>query len=124
MYLINEKGDIFSTIKNRLLRPYKNNKGYLNTSLYLNNSRYRFLVHRLVALNFIENYENKDTVNHKDGNKLNNDISNLEWMSNEENLKHSYVSGIRKRAQKRFIFKGRSCQINTYYKKIGKTLIK
>lgn len=52
-------------------------------------------VHRLVAQAFIENPEDKPVVNHIDGNRLNNNVCNLEWVSQSENLKHAYASGFR-----------------------------
>jgi len=51
------------------------------------------LVHRLVALNFIPNPANAPQINHKDSNKLNNHISNLEWVTQRENLRHSWRVG-------------------------------
>jgi hypothetical protein len=54
------------------------------------------LVHRLVATLFIENTNNTKTVNHKDGNKLNNSVSNLEWLTCQENLKHARDNGMLK----------------------------
>ena len=52
------------------------------------------LVHRLVANAFIPNPENKRCINHKDGNKKNNNINNLEWVSYSENMKHAYRTGL------------------------------
>lgn len=62
-------------------------KGYLAVFLHKDGVRQTFLVHRLVAITFLGNYSDF-TVNHKDGNKLNNHISNLEWLSLEDNIKH------------------------------------
>ena len=67
---------------------------YLLTQFYLgNNKRKSYLIHRLVALYFIPNPENKLQVNHKDKNKLNNHYSNLEWVTPKENMKHHYENG-------------------------------
>jgi hypothetical protein len=51
-------------------------------------------LHRIIAKTFLENPENKEQVNHKDGNKLNNCLDNLEWMTNKENQIHKYATGL------------------------------
>lgn len=81
--------------KERILIPENTNtnkKGlsYKRVTLSKNNITKRFLVHRLVALYFLENNENKLCVNHIDGNPSNNNILNLEWVTHSENEKHSY----------------------------------
>lgn len=70
--------------------------GYKAVHLCLNNKSKLFNIHRLVAETFLPNPENKPTVNHKDGNKSNNSIDNLEWATYSENNKHAIVSGLNK----------------------------
>lgn len=93
-YLIYPDGNVFSVKKNRHRKPVLINNGYLNVMLKTAGKRQSFQIHRLVAIHFIPNPENKATVNHKDGNKMNNDVSNLEWMSLVENIKHGYATGL------------------------------
>ncbi len=70
--------------------------GYVKATLTTNSKAKDFRVHRLVANAFIPNPDNKETVNHKDGNKLNNHISNLEWATRSEQTQHSYDLGLKK----------------------------
>lgn len=70
----------------REIKPYKRGKGYLCVEL----DKTPKAVHRLIAFAFIPNPENKPQINHKDGNKLNNSVDNLEWMTNKENSNHSF----------------------------------
>lgn len=63
--------------------------GYYYVSLSIKSMIKKFKVHRLVALTYIPNPDNKITVNHKDGNKLNNCINNLEWATQAENNQHA-----------------------------------
>ena len=67
---------------------------YLQVSLYKNNIEKRYLVHRLVAQAFIPNLYNKETINHKDGNKQNNNVNNLEWATRSENSQHAFRTGL------------------------------
>jgi hypothetical protein len=91
IYQISNLGNVKSLKynKERVLNK-ELSKGYYRFNLCFNNKTKHFLSHRLVALNFIDNYDNKQCVNHKDGNKLNNSVENLEWVSYSENEIHSY----------------------------------
>lgn len=74
--------------------PDSIHNGYLRVELHRKGRRkIKMLVHRLVAEAFIENPEGKREVNHKDCNKHNNTVSNLEWCSHKENMKHAYDNG-------------------------------
>lgn len=70
--------------------------GYLKVTLSKGNKQHTLRVHILVAQTFIPNPNNKCEVNHKDGNKLNNCVNNLEWCSRSENEKHAYRLGLAK----------------------------
>lgn len=72
-----------------------NNGGYLRVTLHKNGKTKKHLVHRLIAETFIPNPWNKPEVNHKDGNKRNNNVSNLEWSTRKENLDHADKTGLR-----------------------------
>lgn len=77
----------------KILSLEKIKSGYLRVQLSHNKSKKKYLVHRLVALVFIENVNNKKQVNHKDSVRDNNESSNLEWVTNKENQIHSVLSG-------------------------------
>lgn len=83
-------------IKQRQLKPAINKYGYLQVGLSLNNKIKSFTIHVLVANAFINNVENKPTVNHKDGNKLNNFVNNLEWATKSEQATHALEHNLRK----------------------------
>lgn len=78
----------------RIIKQRIATSGYCRVELYKPQSRKCFYVHRLVALTFIPNPENKSEVNHIDGNKLNNCVENLEWNTKSENISHSFASGL------------------------------
>lgn len=82
-------------IKSRLLKPAKNKYGYLQVGLSLNCKTNSYTVHSLVAKAFIDNPDNKPTVNHKDGDKLNNNKTNLEWSTKSEQAIHAIDHNLR-----------------------------
>ena len=78
-----------------LLKGFVNKKGYKQVTLYDDNGKPKTMrVHKLVALTFIENENNLPQINHIDGNKLNNEVSNLEWISNYDNMQHAIKNGL------------------------------
>lgn len=89
----NYKISNYGRLKNRNNRI---SNGNINPSGYswVNIKTKQYLLHRLVAKIFIENPDNKKIINHKDGNKSNNNIQNLEWVSQSENVKHAYKNNL------------------------------
>ena len=89
-YLITSQGRVLSLKGNKMreLKQGKLKRGYMNVVLCKNGKGYNKRVHQLVAQAFIPNPENKTEVNHIDENKINNHVSNLEWLSHKENINH------------------------------------
>ena len=89
------KGNIH-TLRERIINPYRDKKGYLVYRLKCDNGKIkRYFAHRLVAIHFISNPENKPEVNHIDGNKENNCVNNLEWVTTRENINHAVENSLR-----------------------------
>lgn len=91
-YQISNLGNVcsYKNGKRKLLKGLIQNTGYLTVSL--NNKK--ISVHRLVAITFIHKPKGKNVVNHIDGNKLNNNIYNLEWCTTQENISHAFKNGL------------------------------
>ena len=91
-YYATPNGKIYSCKSLRFLKPSINAFGYLTVEIRFKVDDIKFVkrcfVHRLVAMAFIENIDDKPEVNHKDGNRQNNDVSNLEWVTSSENKQH------------------------------------
>ena len=90
LYMVSNWGRVKSIKfgKERILKPVTNSSGYLLVGLYKNNIEKKYSVHRLVAEAFIPNPYNLPQVNHRDENKLNNNVDNLEWCTNEYNINY------------------------------------
>src|ERR1700694_4756671 len=94
-YIIEKNGKIFSNFSNRYLKPHKNKDGYLHVDLWIKQKRYTYKLHILVAERYVEGWFLNAEVNHKDGNKENNDYTNLEWSTRQGNMQHAYDTGLR-----------------------------
>ena len=90
LYQISNKGHVKSLKwgKERILRAHDNGDGYLKVHLFKNTAFQSIYIHRLVAIAFIQNPDNKPQVNHKDENKKNNCVENLEWITCIDNCNY------------------------------------
>ena len=89
IYSVSNYGEVRNNKTGKLMKPRKNETGYLRINLTKNGKPKCMRVHRLVAQAFIPNPENKIQVNHIDFNRENNCVSNLEWVTNQENTQYS-----------------------------------
>jgi hypothetical protein len=105
LYEVSNLGNIKSLIKphiksEKILKPFKNENGYEIITLTKNKETKSYRVHRLVALAFLENEENYPCINHKDENRSNNNVDNLEWCTYSYN--NNYGNRISKYCKKRY----------------------
>lgn len=90
LYEVSDKGNVRNVRRNTLLKLSKTKYGYIQVYLYKNGIRTGLKVHRLVAQAFIENPDNLPEVNHRDEDKLNNSVDNLEWCSHKYNVNYGH----------------------------------
>lgn len=97
---ISPDGRVYSTVTGRPMKHSPDHHGYARVFVKLSSGKRRGLfVHRLLAAAFIPNPDNKPCVNHKNGNKSDNNLDNLEWCTHKENTDHAVKTGLWKRAQ-------------------------
>lgn len=94
-YTIREDGEVRSRF-GRIIKHQTSANSYVRVELWQNGVGKKYLLHRLLATAFIPNPEDKPQVNHIDGNPLNNAISNLEWVTQSENQRHAYRTGLQR----------------------------
>ena len=99
-YKIDDLGRVYSEFK--IITPYDNGHGYLAVKLWKNGECKQHYIHRLVAETFIPNPNNYPEINHIDGDKRNNAVSNLEWCNRKMNVQHSYDTGLKPKGEKHF----------------------
>lgn len=98
MFSVSDTGQIRNNKTGKCLKQSLNKKGYCQIVVKPHGRAGKsvvFRIHRIVATEFLENPENKPTVNHKDGNKTNNSVSNLEWATRSENMQHACDNGLK-----------------------------
>lgn len=105
LYQASNFGRIKRTKTNKILNP-QIHKGYCEVNLSKNGIVKHYRVHILIALAFLPNLENKQEVNHIDGNKQNNCVSNLEWATHKENMSHAFNNGLISKEGKQRIING------------------
>ncbi len=90
-YIVSEDGKIWSNTSKKYMKHSIDKAGYVQSSIGH--------LHRILAICFIEKPNNKNEVNHKDGNKLNNNLSNLEWVNRKENILHGINNNLYSRVK-------------------------
>jgi tRNA A37 threonylcarbamoyladenosine biosynthesis protein TsaE len=122
LYQISSCGNVRNTKRSRPVRLYVNDNGYCIVGLYDKSAgkHKHYRIHRLVAEAFIPNAEQKRTVNHKDGDKQNNAVENLEWSTHKENINHAHKIGLITVTEKQREAASRNIMINRQHAKTEK----
>ena len=92
-YKVTKDGEVYSKYRSKWMSKHTDRKGYYYFSLWIDGRTKLMKAHRLVALAFIPNPDEKPFIHHKDGNRKNNNISNLEWVTPSENVLGGFKNG-------------------------------
>ena len=93
-YELNEVGEIRNIVTGHILKPQKLRSGYYSVRVKNGDSKLHIIIHKAMGYTYLDNPLNLPEINHKDGNKLNNQIENLEWVSSSRNQHHKYNTGL------------------------------
>lgn len=102
LYKVSNMGRVYGIKRNNILSPAPNEKGYMYVVLCKNNKMKSFRVHRLVAKTFLGDFKGME-INHIDGNKKNNELSNLEYCTHKENMSHAILHGLENKCKAVFM---------------------
>lgn len=95
LFVVSVDGKVVTRVKTgNVIKQTRLKNGYMKVHTTIDGKVRNFLVHRLVAMQYIPNPDNKPFVNHKDGNKENNHVDNLEWSTVKENMEHASETGL------------------------------
>lgn len=97
-YLVSDNGQIYSLKTNKILKQHVNKNGYSTICVSIGTRKNKILIriHDAVGYNFVDGYQEGFEINHKNGNKQDNNATNLEWISHQYNIIHSWKTGLRK----------------------------
>lgn len=130
-YIVSSWGRVYNIKDDFFLSSGLNDKGYISVNIMRNKKTSNHLsptgtppVHRLVALTFLPEHERHETVNHKDLDKLNNCVYNLEFLSNEDNVKHAHENKARPKKDYSYFTKEEIQEIRNKFENENYTIIR